>query len=139
MEIDLVHTPRGVSPDEIATRAIQLASVRVMHPIHVLMSRAANVVHIPRTDQHSLKQLRAAVFVVREFVRETLRETAVRPALRLNEWAFEAAMSDDSLCVWRAYGVDFFDAVLIASELGEDFAKIRFPQMSARLLDRRNA
>ncbi|HET8932795.1 MAG TPA: hypothetical protein VFN67_05110 [Polyangiales bacterium] len=48
-------------------------------------------------------------------------------------------MSDDSLCVWRAYGVDFFDAVLIASEFGEDFAKIRFPQMSARLLARRNA
>lgn len=122
IEIDLVHTPLGVAPDDIARRAIQLPSVRVMHPLHVLMSRAANVVHIPRTDEHSLMQLRAAVYVVREFIEETLRETTVRVALRLNEWAFEAAMSDDSLSAWHAHKIDFFEAVLVDAAFGPDFA-----------------
>jgi hypothetical protein len=102
-----------------------------MHPIHVLESRAANVVHIPRTDEHSLKQLRAAVTIVREFIHEVLRAVGRREAHKLNEWAFEVALANDSLVVWQAHGVDVFAAVLKVSELGEKFATIRYPQMAA--------
>jgi hypothetical protein len=95
IEIDLVRTPLGINPEQIALHAVPLRSVRVMHPILVLASRAANVVHIPRSDEHSLKQLRVAMIVVREFIREALRDASVRDAHRLNEWAFEIATSDD--------------------------------------------
>jgi hypothetical protein len=137
VEIDLVHTPRGVAPDELALRAVPLQSLRVMHPIHILMSRAANVVHIPRRDEHSLKQLRAAVVVVREFVRERLLQTGVRTALRLNEWAFDVAVSDDGLRAWHEHKIDLFGAVLTDEALGEKFAGIRYPQMSTAVLARR--
>lgn len=59
VKIDLVRMPCGVSIDDVARDAVSLPAVRVMHPIHVLQSRAANVVQIPRPDEHSLKPRRA--------------------------------------------------------------------------------
>lgn len=137
-EIDLVHAPRGVRPDQLALRAVYLSSVRVMHPMHVLESRAANVVHIPRADEHSLKQLRAAVIIAREFIREVLRDRGAREAHPLNEWAFTIAASDDSLAVWRAFAIDMFAAVLQDPELGEPFATRRYPQMAAKVMAMRD-
>ena len=45
VQIDFVTTPRGVPASEVPRKAITFAHGRVMHPIHVLMSRAANVSH----------------------------------------------------------------------------------------------
>jgi hypothetical protein len=138
IELDLVRTPCGVNPTEVVLHAVPLPSVRVMHPLHVLASRAANVVHIPRSDEHSLKQLQLAVFVVREFIHEVLRESSAREAHKLNEWAFEIAASEDSVKVWRAYAIDLFAAVLVVPELGNKFATRRYPQMAARIAELRN-
>ena len=135
--IDLVRTPRGVHPDELTQRAVPLLSTRVMHPIHVLVSRAANVVHLSRTDATSLKQLRAAIVVVREFTREALRQLGPRAAHRLNAWAFEVAKSDDGLAVWHQHGVDLFPAILLDAALGEAFVAKRYPQMLRALEDAR--
>lgn len=132
-EIDLVRAPRGVRPDELAARAVTLLSTRVMHPIHVLASRAANVVHIPRSDEHSLKQLKAAVIIVREFIREVLRDRGAREAHPLNEWVFKIAESDDSLAVWHSFNIDLFASVLLVPELGEPFASQRYPRMAAKI------
>ncbi len=104
-----------------------------MHPIHVLISRAANVVHIPRTDDHALQQLRASVFVVREFVREVLMKPDVKAALKLNEEAFHVAKSDDGQAVWHAHEIDVFAAVLQDWPFGAKFANIRYPQMRKQL------
>ena len=134
IEIDFVHTPKGVTPpDEIRTRSISFPWGRVMHPIHVLLSRAANVVQIPRTDDNSLKQLRAAVYIVREFIREVLARGELKPAQKLNEEAFRAAKSDDGLQAWSAHGIDLFPAVLADPTLGEKFMRKRYPQMREEL------
>lgn len=131
--IDFVHTPLGLQPSEIQRRSIAFPSLRVMHPIHVLMSRAANVLHIPRPDAHALKQLRAGVFIVREFVRrDVLARGNVKDALKLNEEAFEVVVSDDGLRMWRVHGIDLMPAVLVDEAFGPMFLEKRYPQMLAR-------
>jgi hypothetical protein len=35
VQLDFVHTPRGVRSSEVQRRAIPLEQIRVMHPIHV--------------------------------------------------------------------------------------------------------
>jgi hypothetical protein len=134
VQIDFVHSPKGLKPSEIMRRSVSFPSVRVMHPIHVMISRAANVVHIPRTDTHSLDQLRAARYVVREFIRrDVLQRGAIKFARKLNEEAFDVVISDDGLTVWGQYAIDLFEAVLPDAELGERFTTIRYPQMRIRL------
>lgn len=135
IQIDFVHTPKGVSPPkEILAKSISFPRFRVMHPIHVLKSRAANVLHIPRTDDHSLKQLRASVYVVREFIRQdVLAAGMIKKARHLNEQAFDVAKSEDGLAVWRRYAIDMFKAVLCSPAFGEKFAAQRYPQMCNEL------
>jgi hypothetical protein len=62
VQIDILHTLAGVTPYAVVDRAVELESVRVMHPIHVMASRAANVSDLRRTDAHALRQLRASAF-----------------------------------------------------------------------------
>jgi hypothetical protein len=88
LQIDILHTLAGVTPYAVVDRAVELDSVRVMHPIHVMASRVANVSDLCRTDAHALRQLRAAAFVVREHTREALDFGAVEEAYELNEAAF---------------------------------------------------
>ncbi len=133
VQLDFVHTPRGVQSYEVHRRAIRLEQIRVMHPIHVLVSRAANIVQIPRHTPHALKQLRASVFVVREFVREVLTRGDIKSAQKLNENAFDVAIGSDGLAVWREHAIDVFAAVLVDPALGENFAALRYPQMQQRV------
>ena len=134
IQIDFVTLPLGVQASEIPRRAITFAHGKVMHPMHVLMSRAANVVHIPRNDALALKQLRAAVFVVREFIRkEHLQAGSIKAAQRLSEEAYKLATEADGIAVWKRHGVDLFAAVTAEPSLGEKFLSIRYPQMRERL------
>jgi len=133
VNLDFVHTPRGVRADEVQRKAISFEQIRVMHPIHVLMSRAANVVQIPRDTPHALKQLRASVVVVREFIREVLARGKTRGALKLNEAAFAVTISSDGLAVWKNHAIDVFAAVVLEPLLGEKFIQIRYPQMQKRV------
>jgi hypothetical protein len=131
--IDIVHTPLGVPPSEIHRRSISFPRARLMHPLHVLMSRAANVVRIPRADPHSLGQLRAAVIVLREFTRTVLERRDLRPAHHLIEEAFKLALTEDGLAVWHRHAIDVFEAVLTVPELGPHFLEKRYPQMREKI------
>jgi hypothetical protein len=138
VHVDFVHSPKGLKPGEIHERAIAFPSLRVMHPVHVMKSRAANVVHIPRTDAHALKQLRASAYVVREFIRrDVVASGAIKPARKLNEWAFEVAGSSDGLEVWRRHAVDLFEAVLLDPRLGEKYAPGSYARMQREITRRR--
>jgi len=46
--------------------------IAIMHPLHCFQSRAANVVALHRTQDLSLRQLNAAIFVVRGYIEEAL-------------------------------------------------------------------
>jgi hypothetical protein len=128
--IDVVHTPCGVNPREIVDFSIRVGSVRVLHPIHCLESRAANVDELGREDALALKQLRAAVVVVREFMRDLLEQKKQRDVLRLCERVFVLAISERGRTLFRKHNVDVFEAVLVDDDrLPSGFRDIRYPQM----------
>ena len=132
VQLDFVHTPRGVDFDEVLRRAIVFPSLRVMHPIHLLTSKAANVVQIPRNTAPALKQLRASVHIARAFIQEAV-SVDVKAARKINEEVFALAKSDDGIAVWRQHGIDVFQATLLHAALGSDFTDTRYPQMCERL------
>jgi hypothetical protein len=134
IEIDFVRAPLGIAPDQILRYSIALESVRVMHPVHVMASRAANVVQIPRTDEHALAQLRASVYVVREFIRQELIVAGeIASARKVNEQAFKVVKSNDGLHVWAQHHVDLFDAVVTDMRLGEKFLTERYRRMQSEI------
>jgi hypothetical protein len=134
VQIDFVHTLAGVSASELKDLSPPLKSVRVMHPIHVLTTRLANVVELGRTDEHSLRQLRAAVLVVREFIRQEILERGeVKAARQLNEQAFDLSASANGLAAWHRHQIDAFEAVLVDPRLGASFVKIKYARMQADL------
>jgi hypothetical protein len=134
IQIDFVHTPKGVPLGELRSRSVAFSHLRVMHPVHVMSSRVANVVELGRTDPNSLKQLRASVFIVREFImRDVLDAGRVKAAQRLCEQVFDVSTATNGLSVWRDHAVDLFGAVSPHPDLGSKFAEIRYPQMQARL------
>lgn len=47
-------------------------AISIMHPIHCLASRAANVIKLGRTGEIAMRQLNASVYVLQEFVEDLL-------------------------------------------------------------------
>lgn len=81
-----------------------------------------------------MKQLRASVFIVREFIRrEHVQVGNVRGALRLTEEAYNVTISPDGVAVWKQHGVDVFEAVDAEPAYGEKYLQIRYPQMRERV------
>jgi hypothetical protein len=90
--IDFLSNVLGVRPRDL--RAVELLIpvrlpegetrliVPVMHPVPCLQSRIANVLHpaTQRRDDAAMRQLRAALIVVREYIREVLESGDVREA-----------------------------------------------------------
>jgi hypothetical protein len=140
--VDFLGSPFGLDAREVREMAIPyeeetaggVLQLRVMHPIHMLESRANNVSRLPgyRTP-HGLKQLRASVECAREFSKDLLADERVRDVLRLNERIFRFALRDGGLDVWVRDGVSVMDAVLRDPRLPEAFERVRYPQMRAEL------
>lgn len=137
--VDFLASPFGVDGAELRAMAVPIDVPRppasplvghVMHPIHVLESRVANVAELPgyRADK-GLKQLRVAVVTAREFARDMLEAGRVRDVLRLNERVFRLAKATSGLSVWAVDRINVFDAVLRDARLPEAFEQIRYPQM----------
>lgn len=149
LDIDFLSHPFGVDADEVRSLAVAVqvgpatpkpVVCRVMHPIHVLESRACNVSELPnyRTEK-GLRQLRAAVICAREFGRDLLESGRVRDVLRLNERVFSFSLRESGLDVWLQDGISLSDAIVRDPRLPEAFERIRFPQMLRELEVRREA
>lgn len=145
--VDFLRSPFGVDADEVRALSIVVQVNpsspdpifhRVMHPVHVLESRASNVSELPdyRTEK-GLKQLRAAVVCAREFGKDLLEAGRTRDVLRLNERIFSFALRDAGLDVWVQDGISVADALVRDSRLPEAFEGVRFPQMRNELEVRR--
>ncbi|HEX8416598.1 MAG TPA: hypothetical protein VF641_03250 [Methylobacterium sp.] len=79
-----IHTAAG--PSELA--------LPVMHPLHCLQSRIANVVELKREDDVAARQLAAAPIVVREYISEMLDAGDHPEATRTLQRLFEHLRSD---------------------------------------------
>jgi hypothetical protein len=147
LKIDFLQRPYGLLGEDTVKfsatvavhRPIATIGVRVMHPMHCLMSRVHNVMGLPEqyANEHGFRQLDAAIVCLRLFIDDLAAQDA-RRALRLNEWLFEFALHDnDAARLLLTRAVDVFDAASKSDRLGEKFLNIRYPQMFEELKKRR--
>ena len=112
----------------------------VMHPERCFESRVHNTMELPGyDDDHALRQLRASLLCVKEFLRDLLDTYgAVNDVRRLNERIFRFATKNRSgREVFFKHGVDPFEAVLVDARLPELFRTTRYPQMRQIVDDQR--
>lgn len=84
--VELIVPVRGGEIDELA--------IPVMHPLHCLQSRIANVVTLGRRDDVALRQLAAAPIVLEAYIEEMLRLGEVREAIVTLRRLFEYLRND---------------------------------------------
>ena len=84
IEIDFLIHVKGVNADVMKRSAVELIltvrtdagegvlTVPIMHPLHVMQSRIANVLELGRKSDLACRQLNASPIVVREYVRQML-------------------------------------------------------------------
>lgn len=90
VEIDFLYHVKGVNPESLQKQAVQLVlSVRVkeetgqlyvpiMHPLHCMQSRLANVVDLGRGTDLARRQLEASSVVLAEYLSERLQEGSAK-------------------------------------------------------------
>ncbi|KKC24361.1 hypothetical protein [Sphingomonas sp. SRS2] len=69
-------------------------AIRLMHPLHCLQSRVANVMDLGRSDGTSKRQLAAAPIVLREYINEALAGEDQREAIEILQALFRYLRSD---------------------------------------------
>lgn len=69
-------------------------AIRLMHPLHCLQSRVANVLDLGRTDDTSRRQLAAAPIIVRQYIADALADGERREAIDVLEALFRYLRSD---------------------------------------------
>lgn len=106
VEIDFLNSVLGVRDDALIRSVVDLKfAVRtadgpgelvipVMHPLHCLQSRVANVIGLGRRDDTSRRQLNAAPIVLREYLDETLAAGATREVTKSLRILFDYLRQD---------------------------------------------
>ncbi|HZF93883.1 MAG TPA: hypothetical protein VEZ20_03320 [Allosphingosinicella sp.] len=101
IEIDFLSHVLGVNANVLQRSAVELIlairtpagegtlTVPIMHPLHVLQSRVANVVELKRTTDLAIRQLNASPIVLREYVSNMLNLGKHREATATLEQLFE--------------------------------------------------
>lgn len=89
-------------------------AIRLMHPLHCMQSRIANVLELGRKDGTSQRQLAAAPIVLREYIDEALsddeeREAGQREAIEIFQALFRYLRSD--INGRKAHGVLRYDPI----------------------------
>jgi len=130
IEIDFLNHVLGVNADVMQRSAVELIlavhtpggdgvlTVPIMHPLHVLQSRIANVVELGRTSDLSTRQLNAAPIVLREYINTMLDLGEHREATASLEQLFEYLRSH--LNGRRAHKVMANDPAVVLDHFAED-------------------
>lgn len=134
IEVDFLYTVAGVERIDPEADAVTISlpigddcgsiEIRILHPIHVLRARIANITVLHREDERTVRRAEAAVVVAREYVSATLEDElasaphcAPRHACRAFRRLFEALTSHDAFEAWRRFGVDGLSALERPGEL----------------------
>lgn len=139
--LDILSAPYGLQgerlwdksyPATLTTHDGRSARLRVMHPLHCLISRTANVADLSAyQNERGIKQLRAAIACMRAHLEDQLDRGEVKAATRQSEALF-------TFCVKSTYaqitfvrdGIEAFDAMVCDHErLPAKFRTVRYPQM----------
>ena len=130
IEIDFLSHVLGVNADVLQRSAVELIlrvrtaagegtlAVPIMHPLHVLQSRVANVLELKRTSDLATRQLNASPIVLREYVDHMLSLGNNREATATLEQLFEYLRSH--LNGRRAHKVMANDPAAILDHFADD-------------------
>lgn len=155
IEIDFLTHVLGVKSPALEKSAVELIlqvrtdhgvgalAVPIMHPLHCLQSRIANVIRLGRRHDVALRQLEASPIVLREYISETLDEGEHREATATLERLFEYLRSD--IDGKQAHKVMQRDPATILDHFAEDeridicYREKTLTNMRAQLAGRRSA
>lgn len=128
--IDFIDNVLGVQPKKLKKLAVEISApvkvgdkvgvvlIPVMHPLHCLQSRVANTIKLRRSDDLAARQLQASVYVLREYLREMLREGHVAEVTGTIKDLFWYLKSDPE--GRRSWGILALDPIAIFEELSPD-------------------
>lgn len=155
IEIDFLTHVLGVKSPALEKSAVELVlqvrtdqgvgtlAVPIMHPLHCLQSRVANVIRLGRRHDVALRQLEASPIVLREYISETLDEGEHREATATLERLFEYLRSD--IDGKQAHKVMRRDPASILDHFAEDpridirYRENTLANMRTQLAERRSA
>lgn len=140
LKIDFLGYLAGLNSSEVRKSAISIdvagVVLRVMHPIHVVESRLANILQLRRQDSLAMRQMRVSIIVIAEFLRRAAR-IGPKTALKMIEQVFEITAYRDGIKLWHDFSIDIFDAIRPFDGLAKEFKAKRLPQMQELLQERR--
>ncbi|MBK6728093.1 MAG: hypothetical protein IPG63_12670 [Xanthomonadales bacterium] len=138
--IDYLNALIGYSredEDKLRSNAVEMTvgdiTLKLMHPIDCLLSRARNVERLPeKRGSASIAQCRLAIEVVKAYLSEVCQGgagTRLREQLKAAERIATLARSDAGIYLKTEFDVDVLDAVPIERIESREFREIRWPQV----------
>lgn len=106
IEIDFLWHVKGVNEEQLRRQAVQIAMqvrleegigeliVPIMHPLHCLQSRLANVTELHRNTELARNQLEASPIVLREFLLEQLNNGSTKHVTGVLQALYDYLCSD---------------------------------------------
>lgn len=147
LRIDFLWQVQGMDKSEVEKERLEiLLPVGQHEPLHFyilspflcLVSRAANVLTLNRTDKHSLDQLKTAIVIVKCFINESLNSNQEDMARNIAENVFKLAISkSEGIRLFTEFDIDIFGAIPKDNRFNKNFLKHRYPRMLDELNTKR--
>lgn len=139
-KVDFLSAPEGLAASDVYDGSIEIdiddIHLRVMHPVHCLASRVANVMTIPNKydNDHGVSQLRAAIVCVREYFQLLIaaENQGLYPQV---EVVLRLSAKPTCVKLYNEKRIDVLEA-LPRHGLADNFYEKRLPQMKRLLLKR---
>jgi hypothetical protein len=140
-QLDILNLVHGLDETSIRQTAVSVpladgTEVRVMHPLLCMQSRVHNVMTLSSKydTPHGLRQLRASIVCLREYVIEMLDKGGdPREALNIHKTTFRFCTAQIARRLFRTKGIDPFDAVRPHPRLPGNFGTKCYPTWLRRL------
>lgn len=155
IEIDFLSTVKGVSPLSLERQAVELLltvragaragelRVPIMHPLHCLQSRLANVVDLGRRTDLARRQLEASTIVLRAYLCEMVDDGRHRHVTGVLKSLHDYLLTDLTGCKahmeMRNDPASILDTFQGDERLDERWRRLTLLPMRKRIVERRSA
>ena len=148
LRIDILTSVYGLSTTDVEQNALtyqghgSLAgiSIKILHPVHCVESKAANLANLPQAHRQDEKQLELSLLVLNEFLKEPTLEP--RRVLRLCERIYAIALNRTGREVFLKAGIELEKAVPVEYFKHQPsfqlFLERRHPQLKEELHRKRS-
>jgi hypothetical protein len=145
--IDILTSVHGVSTTDVEQNALKYEgqgvlngiNLKVLHPVHCIESKAANLAHLPQASRQDEKHLRISMLVMQQFLQEP--QHSARSVFNLCERIYAIARCRTGRDVFLKTGIKIEEAIPIDylnRQAGfELFLEKRLPQLDGELQKKR--